>query len=558
MHEGVSSSRSGPEPTARADRERRLDGWGFTGIELPPSAALLDWLQNRLGHAEPFAALDPASLHAPAPAELPELGCPASRAGLDRFAHSRGRGLPDLLRLRSHTVARLPDAVATPSSEAELEALLATAGSHGLTIIPWGGGTSVTGGVNPPPDPAPVVTVDLGRLSGLEELDLDSGLATFGAGTLGPDLEAALDAEGWTLGHFPQSWELSTLGGWIATRSAGQESLGYGRIEALVAGLDLAAPAGRLHVPSLPASAAGPDLRQLVLGSEGRFGIITRAAVRIRPRPESRRVEAILVPDWHRGVEVSRELVQADIPLSMLRLSDARETEVAMMVGLAASTWAPLLRGWLRLRGIGEHACLMLLGAGGSHHAVAVAFEEARLRLRRYGGVWLGRGPGKRWLADRFRHPYLRDGLLDSGYATDTLETAAPWSRLDRVYRAVAAALRAAAAEGEHESPVLCHLSHPYRDGASLYFTFFFRCPRDPEQAIHRWANIKRRATESIVAAGGTLSHHHGVGSWHAPWYRQEAGDDGLRVFERVAEQLDPEGVLNPHVLLAASDRLED
>ncbi len=542
----------------RADRERRLDGWGFAGQSFAPSSALLDWLRDRLGGAEPLPAFDPATLEAPSPSPLPELGCRVSRAALDRFAHSRGRGFPDLVRLRTATVARLPDAVASPAGEAELEALLALGESHGMKLIPWGGGTSVTGGVNPPPGPEPVVTVDLGRFSGLEDLDPVSGLATFGAGTLGPAIEAALAAEGWTLGHFPQSWELSTLGGWIATRSAGQESLGYGRIEALVAGLDLVAPAGHLRVPAMPASAAGPDLRQLVLGSEGRFGVITRAVVRVRPLPESRRVEALLVPSWCRGAAAARELVQAGVPLALLRLSDAPETEVAMRVGLGHHAWAPLARRWLGFRGIGEDACLLLLGATGSHGAVDAALEDARALLKPHGAVSLGRGPGNRWLADRFRHPYLRDGLLDVGYATETLETAVPWSRLDALREAVVAALQAAAAAGERPSPVLCHLSHPYRDGASLYFTFFFRCPRDPDQAIHRWARIKRRASEAIARAGGTLSHHHGIGAWHAPWYPHEAGDDGSRALRRVARELDPLGVLNPHVLFDPSDRLEE
>lgn len=544
--------------TSTSPRNRRLDGWGFAGEGFAPSPSLLDWLSARLGSAEPFPTFDPAAFQASSPATLPELGCHVSRASLDRFAHSRGRGFPDLVRLRSATVGRMPDAVASPAGEGQLETLLALGESHGLKLIPWGGGTSVTGGVNPPPGTAPVVTVDLSRFSGLEDLDPVSGLATFGAGTLGPQVEAALAAEGLTLGHFPQSWELSTLGGWIATRSAGQESLGYGRIEALVAGLDLQAPAGRLRVPAMPASAAGPDLRQLVLGSEGRFGIITRATVRVRPLPESRRVEALLLPDWASGTEAARELVQAGVPLALLRLSDAPETEVAMRVGLAASAWAPLVRRWLRFRGIGEGGCLMLLGATGSHEAVAAAFEDARALLRAHGAVSLGKGPGARWLADRFRHPYLRDGLLDVGYATETLETAAPWSRLDALYSAVGTALHAEAADGERPSPVLCHLSHPYRDGASLYFTFFFRCPRDPDEAIHRWARIKRRATEAIVEAGGTISHHHGVGAWHAPWYRREAGDNGCRALRRVAEELDPHSVLNPQVLLDPTDRLEE
>ncbi len=544
---------------AATDRRWRLDGWGFDGESFPPPAALLEWLAARLGGAGFFPSFDPAEFAAPEPvtsprrgasSTLPELGCAVSREPLDRLAHSQGRGFPDLIRLRSGTVGRLPDAVAMPADEAELEALLAAATKHDLKVIPWGGGTSVTGGVNPPAGAAPVVTADLHRLSGLEDLDEVSGLATFGAGATGPQIEGALAAGGWTLGHFPQSWELSTLGGWIATRSAGQESLGYGRIEALVAGLDVVAPGGRLKIPALPASAAGPDLRQLMLGSEGRFGVITRATVRVRPGPEAQRVEALLVPDWQSGARASRELVQAGVPLAMLRLSDAPETEVAMRVGLASNAWAPLVRGWLRLQGIGDEACLMLLGATGTRGAVAAAFEETRTRLRPYRAAWLGQGPGRHWLADRFRHPYLRDGLLDVGYATETLETAATWSNLDRLRDAAGAALATPVADGERPSPVLCHLSHPYRDGASLYFTFFFRCSRDPEDAIARWAGTKRRATEAILDAGGTLSHHHGVGAWHAPWYPKEAGEHGRQALRRVAEELDPGGVLNPGVLL--------
>ncbi len=547
-----------PRQADASGRERRLDGWGFAGESFPPSPALLEWLRARLGDAEPLAAYDPANLDAPPPPELPELGCAATAEPLDRLGHSRGRGFPDLIRLRSGTVARLPDAVASPGDETELEALLAAGERHGLKLIPWGGGTSVTGGVNPPPCPEPVVTVDLCRFSGLEELDSTSGLATFGAGTTGPGIEAALATHGFTLGHFPQSWELSTLGGWIATRSAGQESLGYGRIEDLVAGLDLVAPAGRWRLPTLPASAAGPDLRQLALGSEGRFGVITRAAVRVRPRPESRRVEALLLPDWQAGVRAARELMRAGVPLALMRLSDAPETEVAMRVGLSSSRWAPLVRGWLRLRGIGDGACLMLLGAVGSYDETAATLEDARYWLHRHGAASLGKGPGEHWLADRFRHPYLRDGLLDAGYATETLETAAPWSVLADVYRAVGAALAEAPDDGERSSPVLCHLSHPYLDGASLYFTFFFRCPRDPGESIRRWARVKRRATGAIVESGGTISHHHGVGSWHAPWYAQETGDDGHRVLAGVARELDPHGVLNPHVLLDPTDRMEE
>ncbi len=550
-------------PSASKNRQLRLDGWGFVDEHFAASPELLAWLTERLGQPEPFpsfddSAFDPAATaDGQGPAALPELGCATSNAPLDRLAHARGRGFPDLVRLRSGTVPRLPDAVARPVDDGELEALLATGDREGLCLIPWGGGTSVTGGVNPPADAAPVVTVDLAGFSGLHQLDEISGLATLGAGTTGPALEAALQTQGWTLGHFPQSWELSTLGGWIATRSAGQESLGMGRIEDLVAGLDLTAPAGRMSLPALPASAAGPDLRQLVLGSEGRFGIITRATMRVRRLPASQRVEAALVPDWASGVAAARALVQGGVPLQLLRLSDAFETQVAMTVGLGRSRFATLVRGWLKLRGIGDQACLMLLGASGSHRHADATLEAARTVTRPHGSVWLGAGPGRHWLADRFRHPYLRDSLFDVGFGTETLETAVPWSGVDRLYQAVSQALAEPGGDGERPTPVLCHLSHPYRDGVSLYFTVFFRCPQNPDVAVERWAVMKRRATEAIQAAGGTLSHHHGIGAWHAPWFPHEANADGWQVLRRVADTLDPHNTLNPHVLLDRTDRLE-
>jgi len=552
---------------------RRLDGWGFAGESYPPSAALLHWLGARLGAGEPFPTLDPATLALPDPAPLPELGCAVATDAATRFGRSRGQGLPDLLRLRSATVRHLPDGVARPADEGELETLLEACDRHRLRTVLRGGGTSVTGGVNVgarsgktaagKAGSEPAVVVDLGGLAGLEALDEASGLATFGAGTLGPALETALGEHGFTLGHFPQSFQLSTLGGWIATRSTGQESLGYGRIEQMVAGVEALAPGGTLRLPALPASAAGPDLRQLLLGSEGRLGVVTRATVRVRRRPAATRVEAALLPHWTSGVEASRELVQAGVPLSILRLSDAPETEVAMAVGLGASRWAPLVRAWLRLRGIGDDACLLLLGASSpedavSHGGADAALEAARTLLRRHGAAWLGAGPGRKWLADRFRHPYLRDALLDRGYATDTFETAAPWSALGGVYATVRGAFAGAAGEGEREVPLLCHLSHPYRDGASLYFTFFYRCPRDPDDAVARWADLKRRATEAVVVAGGTVSHHHGIGAWHAPWYPGEVGSDGLRLLRTAASELDPRGILEPGVLLDPTDRLEE
>ena len=549
----MASSAAGASP-----RRRRLAGWGFEGESYPPSDSLLDWLTERLGTTGPYPQFEPSSYRPTEPRALPRLQCQLSQEPLERLAHARGQGLPDLLRIRSGAVFALPDAVALPASEQEIEQVLEDCSRSQVRVIPWGGGTSVTGAVNVLPGQAAVVSLDMQRIAALERVDAVSGLATFGAGIRGPDIEARLAPHGLTLGHYPQSWELSTLGGWIATRASGQESLAYGGIDRLLAGAAAVSPSGRLELAALPATAAGPDLRQLLLGSEGRFGVVTQATVRVRRRPENLQVEALLLPSWEQGLEAVREVTQDRLPLQLIRLSDEPETEVAMRAGLADhSLLAPLLRSWIRLRGIRGSGCLLLCGAAGGGGEIEAQLDRAAALLRRHGAIPLGRRPGNRWLADRFRHPYLRDSLLDRGIATDTLETAAPWSSLPKLARSVSLALETALQDEKEATSVLCHLSHPYPDGASLYFTFFFRCPADVDEAIARWSHLKRRATEALLEAGGTLTHHHGVGLWHAPWLDREVGTTGRKLLEAAARAADPEGILNPQVLLDPEDRLE-
>ncbi|MFV2073795.1 MAG: FAD-binding oxidoreductase, partial [Thermoanaerobaculales bacterium] len=420
---------------------RRLGGWGFEGESFPVSKELLAWLLERIGPAEhrvpAVAAAPPEALGA----DLGELPAEVSVDPLDRLAHARGQGLADVLRLRGGLVPALPDGVCRPRDRDEVEAILHASAARGILVIPWGGGTSVTGGVNVLAGDSPVLTLDLERLAGCTALDERSGLATFGPGTRGPSVEAALAGYGLTLGHFPQSWELATVGGWVVTRSSGQESLGYGRIEDMVAGLELVGPAGRLRIPTGPASAAGPDLGRLVMGSEGRLGVVTEVTLRVRPRPEETAVAGALLPDLERGLEAVRELVLDKHGLTMVRLSDASETQVAMAVGLGANRVRPLLERYFSLRGIGGDACLMLFAAAGDSAAIATSLRQARAVVRRRRGVSLGRRPGRHWLRDRFRHPYLRESLLDLGYATDTLETAATWSEVVGVRKKVAAAI---------------------------------------------------------------------------------------------------------------------
>ena len=544
-------------PSTFSAGPRRLGGWGFQDQSFPPSEAMLSWLTHHIGPLQPTL---PPVAEAPAigpPRSLPQIGGQLSTEPLDRVAHAAGQGLPDILRWRDPIQLRPPDAVHYPTNARDVEALLEICSRHQLQVIPWGGGTSVTGGVTVVASDQPVITMDLRAMAHLEAMDTTSGLATIQAGATGPQVEAMLHEHGFTLGHFPQSWELATLGGWIVTRSSGQESAGYGRIEDMVAGLELVAPAGRLSLPALPASAAGPDLRQLVLGSEGRLGVVTNATVRVRPRPETHVVEGFLFPDWQLGVAAARSVAQSGLAICMLRLSDAPETEVAMAVGLGHSRWQPLIRRWLSLRGV-DNGCLMLIGANGSPAVASRTMGAVRSLLRSHRAVRLGRKPGRNWLADRFRHPYLRDALLENGVATDTLETAAPWSRLHAVRDTVRSALLEGlpSSAGERVA-VLCHVSHPYPDGASLYFTFFFRCGASPAATIERWARLKRSATDAIVSQRAALSHHHGVGVWHAPWLSQETGADGHRLLTTLAAEMDPSNTLNPGVLLDPLDRLE-
>ena len=544
--------------TEPASRSRRLGRWGFEGESFPPSPRLTDWLLREVGPPGRPWPDSPQDLRLAPARELPVMPVAVSSDPRDRLAHARGQGLPDMLRLRIGSLPAAPDAVVRPGSAGEVEAVVAICAATQVRVVPWGGGTSVTGGVNAVDDPRPSLVLQLERLSGLTALDEVSRLATFGPGTPGPRVEAELATHGLTLGHYPQSWELATVGGWVATRSSGQESLGYGRIEDMVAGLELVAPSGRLELPALPASAAGPDLRQLVLGSEGRLGVITGATLRVRPRPEGVDVTAVLLPDLESGLAAVREVVRSDVGLTMVRLSDGAETEVAMAVGLAGSALGPWVERYLRLRGRGPGSCLLLAGAAGDHDRRRAVLDEALEIVRPYRPVSLGLSPGRHWLRDRFRHPYLRDGLLDLGWATDTLETAVPWARAAETRVRVAGAMASALAHEAERVAVLCHVSHPYVDGASLYFTFFFRLADDLEANLARWARIKRAAGKALVASGATITHHHGVGQWHAPWLDSEIGLLGHDLLGAAARAMDPAEVLNPHVLLDPTDRLED
>jgi alkyldihydroxyacetonephosphate synthase len=386
-------------------------------------------------------------------------------------------------------------------------------------------------------------------MSRLINLDDVSNLATFGAGIAGPDLEAQLRAQGFTLGHFPQSFELSTLGGWIATRSCGQQSLGYGRIERLFAGGHLETPAGSLELPSFPASAVGPDLKEIVLGSEGRFGIITEATMRITPLPEKEVFHAVFLPNFECGMAAARQIVQARLPLSMIRLSTANETKT--MLALAGHRkLLGAMEKFLSLRGIGEEKCMLMLGFTGSKAIVHVARNESLAIANSNYGVHVGQIFGKQWHKKRFMAPYLRNTLWEAGYAIDTLETATHWSNVSVMIKAIEESLHKILAKISERIHVFTHLSQLYPSGASIYTSYFFRMAMDADETLSRWQALKAAASTEIVKNGGTISHQHGVGTDHLPYMAAEKGELGMAVISSLCKQFDPQGIMNPGKLI--------
>lgn len=513
--------------------------WGdpAAATELPESA--LGLVELAFGLQQPAVAVDAT----PAPTALDDELLDGLRAlvgaehvlldDATRTLRTRGKSTPDLLRARSGDLTDAPDAVVRPDGHGEVLAVLAWASEHRVAVVPFGGGTCVTGGLAARRGGfAGVVSLDLVRMKRLVAVDEESMTVTLQPGLRGPEAEALLAERGLTLGHYPQSYEHASIGGFAATRSSGQSSAGYGRFDAMVVGLTVATPTGSLDLGSSPANAAGPDLRQLVLGSEGAFGVITSVTVRVRRAPAVRAYEGWRWPSFDAGADAMRTLAQAGLLPTVLRLSDESETAL----NLADPT---------SIGGSEDPGCLMITGYEGTPAQVEARRAAVTDVLSGLGGTALGEEPGQRWLHGRFAAPYLRDALLDHGVLVETLETATFWSHRARLYADVRAALQSALGDS---ALVLCHVSHVYETGCSLYFTV---AARQGDDALAQWAGAKRAASEAMVEAGATITHHHAVGTDHRPWLVHEIGEVGVRVLRVVKAELDPAGVLNPGVLVA-------
>ncbi|MFS3128375.1 FAD-binding oxidoreductase [Nocardioides sp. Bht2] len=450
-----------------------------------------------------------------------------------RRLRTRGKSTPDLLRARSGDLADAPDAVVRPADHQQVLALIELAQRHRFALVPFGGGTSVTGGlVARRDDVVGVVSLDLIRMKALREVDPISMTAVLEPGLRGPEAEALLAEHQMTLGHYPQSFEYASIGGFAATRSSGQSSAGYGRFDALVVGLEVATAKGTLVLGSSPANAAGPDLRQLMLGSEGAFGVITAVRVRVRALPTVKQYEAWQFPSFADGADAMRLLAQNGQLPTVIRLSD--ENETALNLASHSNVGGDTVTG-----------CLMVIGFEGTDvEAVAAKRGAVAALLTRAGGEELGAERGEAWVQGRFAAPYLRDALLDAGVLVETLETATFWSKRDEVYQAVRDAL---VAELGEKALVLCHISHVYETGCSLYFTV---AAPGGDEPLTTWLAAKAAATEAMVGHGATVSHHHAVGSDHRPWFAREIGPVGVDILRAVKAELDPAGVLNPGVMI--------
>ncbi|MCY1487110.1 putative FAD-linked oxidoreductase [compost metagenome] len=528
---------------------RRWNGWGeeSTWVELPATGR--EFLGERVGPGSPLpdASLDSVLAKVP-PSRLPEHPL-IVREARDRVLHARGQSLPDWLAMREGEFGVFPDGVAYPQTATQIRELLQFAEIHDCLLIPYGGGTSVAGHINPPDAARPVLTVSLEHMNRLLELDEESLIATFGPGANGPQVESQLRARGFTLGHFPQSWELSTLGGWVASRSSGQQSLRYGRIEQLFAGGTLETFAGSLEIPTFPASSAGPDLRELVLGSEGRFGIISEVKVRVSRLADDERFYAVFLPDWKQALRAIRTLAQARVQLSMLRLSNPVETvtQLALAGHPRQIAW---LERYLNWRGAGEGKCMLTFGVTGSRAQNAAALRIARNLLGEFGGVFTGTLLGRKWAEGRFRFPYLRETLWQAGYVVDTLETATDWCNVDNLLGRIETSLRNGLADEGERVHVFTHLSHVYGEGSSIYTTYVFRPAASYVATLERWRRLKYAASQAIADNRGTISHQHGVGKDHAPWLVAEKGELGMAALKAMATHFDPAGRLNPGTLL--------
>ncbi len=537
-----------------AGRQRKFWGWGFAdeGPNQEQQERIAALLAARFGIPTPVVTapprLDELALRAPRLTPPVALAPLCSTSPYDRAGHTYGKSFRDVVRAFRREFANPPDVVAFPTNEHEVTALLDWCASARAVAIPYGGGSSVVGGVEAPVDGLHrgVVSIDLGRLDRLIEVDRVSRAARIQAGVLGPALEDQLRPHGLTLRHFPQSFEFSTLGGWIATRSGGHYATLYTHIDDFVESLRVVTPSGTVETRRLPGSGAGPSPDRLFIGSEGILGIITEAWMRVQDRPTMRASVSVTFASFAAGATAVHAISQAGLYPSNCRLLDPQE---AMTSGAGSGAEAVLVLGfesadhpldaWMAraLECCRDHGGSVPEGAGVTRRDEAGAREGAA-------GAWRQAFLGA---------PYLRDALIAMGMISETFETAITWDRFAEFHAGVMSATEAAVRRVCGAGAVSCRFTHVYSDGPAPYYTVI--APARPGGQIEQWMEIKRAASEVLLALGGTITHHHAVGRDHRPWYDRERPELFARALRAAKSALDPDGMLNPGVLIDPARR---
>ena len=528
---------------------KRIQGWGNIQTDYPVPEPAQAYLKKVVGKPHPLHNTSiSALLQKMPPTRLPTHPL-ISTDPEGRLRHARGQSLNDWVDMYDGLVDSFPDGVAYPETDAEVRQLIQFALKEKLNLIPYGGGSSVVGHLTPPNDGPPTISVNLAKMNHLLALNEENYEATLGAGISGPQLEAELKKHGFIMGHFPQSWEFSTLGGWIVTRSVGQQSYHYGRIEPLFVNGHLETPAGPLDLPHIPKSAAGPDLRHLVLGSEARMGILTQATMRVRRLPEEEHFYAAFFPNFTIGAAAVRKIAQSELALSMVRLSDPLETETTFQLS-GKEKLVNIAKKGLNLFGQGEDRCMLIYGLTGSKAENRLADRQLAHFVRSNMGVMVRFYLGEAWMEKRFLTPYLRNTLWDLGYALDTLETSLPWEKIQSGRTAILDAI-SHALEDENETVLaFSHISHVYTNGGSMYITYLFRRAQDPHQTLARWRKIKGAASKCITDMSGTISHQHGVGLDHKPYLHLEKDQLGMQIIKNAIKTVDPDQIMNTGKLI--------
>jgi alkyldihydroxyacetonephosphate synthase len=485
---------------------------------------------------------------------------------LERLRHCYGKSFRDLWRIRNGLIKRAPDVVIYPKNHQEVENIIQEAMKHTVCLIPFGGGTNIVGATEASTyEKRMVVCLDMTRMDRVLHIDSEARLARIEAGMLGPDLEKQLNQKGWTLGHFPDSFEFSTLGGWLATRSAGMQSDQRGNIADNVLALKVVTPQGTIETKPFPHTATGPDINQIFVGSEGTLGVITEAVMKIYPLAERQKFCAILFPNFHLGLQAVKQCAHDDTLPYTMRLQDAAETQLAFSFKPEQKGLSHRLEKIFKLY-IGavkrinfNDCCLMVLGFEGHPKQVELRFQQVLKKCRQFEGVYLGEKPGRRWYAKKYDYPYLRDFVMDFGGVVDVAETATTWGNVATLHANVKKAALAAMepyvdpeakARIENQQPgyIGCHLSHNYPEGTCLYFTFAFKPKKGME--LEGYLAVKKAATDTIVNSGGTPSHHHSIGYEHAPWLKHAISSGGIDVLKTLKKNWDPNTFFNPGKIL--------